>query len=288
MIKNRYLRCIFVVCIVGLFMLSGCKRNNNVVSNTDSSSSTETSYTNNVEKNTTDNSESATTVENSTTSETVDSIDGIKKVCIDPGHQKKGNPEQEPVGPGAEKTKKKVSDGTQGVYTRIPEYELTLEVSLMLRDELIKRGYEVVMTREVHEVDISNAERAIFGNQSGADIAVRIHANGFDKESVHGASTIYPSPANPYTPAISDNSKLLSVSIIEELCKATGAKNRGASASDNYTGNNWSTIPVTIVEMGFMTNKEEDKLMSTEDYREKIVKGIADGIDRYFSEIDKY
>ncbi len=207
---------------------------------------------------------------------------GKFKICIDPGHQGKGNNEQEPVGPGASETKKKVSYGTQGVSTKIAEYQLNLDVSLMLKAELIERGYDVFMIRESNDVNISNMERAIMGNESGADVAVRIHANGSDNQSVKGALTIYPSEKNPYVAYLSEDSRRLSESIINSLCSETGAKNRGALARDNYTGSNWSKIPVTIVEMGYMSNPEEDELMATEEYRKKIVKGIADGIDEYF------
>ena len=66
-----------------------------------------------------------------------------KMVAIDPGHQAHGNSEQEPIGPGAAQTKAKVASGTTGRSTGVPEYQLNLDVSLKLRDELKARGYDV-------------------------------------------------------------------------------------------------------------------------------------------------
>ncbi len=204
-------------------------------------------------------------------------------VCIDPGHQIKGISETEPNGPGSTVMKKKLSSGTAGVYTGIPEYQLNLDVSLMLKAELIKRGYNVIMIRETNDCPKSNAERAVIANESGADIFVRIHANGSSNSEVNGALCCAPTENNPFLTA--ENiaaSRKLSEIVVNNMCRETGAKNRGLYNVDTMTGINWCTIPVTIVEMGYMSNVEEDKLMATEEYRLKIVDGVADGIDEYF------
>ena len=203
-------------------------------------------------------------------------------VAIDAGHQKKGNYEKEPIGPGAKTTKPKVSTGTQGIATKVPEYKLTLVVAEKIKEELIQRGYEVVMIRESHDVNISNRERAEMANESGADIFIRIHADGSTNPKVEGASTLYPSKDNPYVAYLSEDSYKLSKSIVDHLSQSTGAKNRGAIARDDMSGINWCTIPVSIIEMGYMTNETEDRRMQEEDYQNKLAKGICDGIDEYF------
>lgn len=206
-------------------------------------------------------------------------------IGIDPGHQSESVDMSalEPNGPGSSEMKAKCSTGTQGTYSGVPEYELNLEVSLQLKDELEQRGYQVVMTRTDNETAISNMERAQHVAAQGAEIYVRIHANGDDSHTASGALTMSPSQNNPYIPQLFDQSNKLSQCILDSYCAATGFQNLGVQYYDNMTGINWSTVPVTILEMGFMTNQNDDQQMNNAEFQKTMVQGIANGIDSYFA-----
>lgn len=221
--------------------------------------------------------------ESETESETEEKWNG-HIVGIDPGHQGSwvDMSATEPDGPGSSNYKAKSTTGTMGRYTGVPEYELNLTISLALRDELEERGYQVVMTREDNDTAISNIERARKAADGGSEIYVRIHANGSDDTSVKGALGMVPSPQNPYVSYLAQDSYRLSECILNSYCNATGFANLGIQYYDNMTGINWSTIPVTILEMGFMTNESDDLAMQEKSMQEKMVQGIADGVDEYF------
>lgn len=206
-----------------------------------------------------------------------------KLIAIDAGHQGKANLEKEPVAPGSSEMKYKVSGGTYGRFSGLRESELALEIALFLQRELENRGYEVLMIRTTQDVNISNAERAEMANDAGADAFIRIHADGSEDASVHGATALCQTENNPYCGNLYTQSRLLSESLLEGLTARTGAKKRGVAETDRMSGINWCQVPVSIIEVGFMTNREEDLLLATEEYQMKIALGLADGVDSYFA-----
>lgn len=204
-------------------------------------------------------------------------------IVIDAGHQRYGNNAPEPIGPGAIETKAKVTSGATGVVTGNLESQINLEVALKLKGRLEKCGYQVIMVRTSQDVDMSNSERAKIANENKADAFIRLHCNSDDVFSTRGILTIAPSNTNRFCSQISDASQLLSKCVLDNICQATGAKDRGVMISDNMSGINWCQVPVTIVEMGFISNPEEDRLLSDGGYQDKIVTGIIKGINEFIN-----
>ena len=205
-------------------------------------------------------------------------------VAIDPGHQAPDvdMSAKEPNAPGSTVMKAKATSGTQGRYTGVGEYELNLTIALKLRSALEACGYEVVLTRENNETGISNSERAQLANESGANVMIRIHANGAESSSASGAMALIGSADNKYVGDLYDESNRLASDVLNAYCASTGMKNGEVQTSDTMTGINWSKIPVMILEMGFMTNETDDRNMENSDYQDRMVKGIVDGLNVYF------
>ena len=202
-------------------------------------------------------------------------------VCIDPGHQGRANLDTEPQGPDSDIMKAKVSDGTRGVSSGIRESVVNLTIALQLRDELLRRGYQVVMTRTSEEVDISNKERAQLANNSGAQAFLRLHCDSGDP-SWTGTAIFCQHPHSQYNGYQYANSRRLCEILLEQMCRATGAQNRGVVEAYNYTGINWSKVPGGLIEMGFLSNAAEEQKLLDPAYQQLLVQAMADGLDIYF------
>lgn len=199
------------------------------------------------------------------------------KIGIDPGHQGKANRELEPIAPGSDEMKAKVSSGTEGVKTDIDEYVTNLEIALQLRDALEALGCTVYMTRETHDVDISNLERAMMMNELNVDLVLRLHCDGSDDSSAHGIGMFVRRTGEKQA-----ESQAAAEVLLDAMVEATGARKRRVYLRDTYTMNNWSTVPCILVEMGYMSNPVEDERLNDPEYQALLVKGMVEGICRYF------
>ena len=208
-------------------------------------------------------------------------------VAIDASHQGADADltEEEPVGPGSETMIKGFSEGISGTATGLEENELNLEVATKLKDILEERGYEVFMTREDADTQLSEVERAELVNASDAQILISLHANGGDDSSERGACAQAPSYENPYitdTDLVKKSNALGDI-VLQAYCDKTGLTDKGLYNIDSRAQINWSKIPVTLIEMGFLSNPTEDRYMQKKSTQNKMAKGMADGIDKYFN-----
>ncbi|WDV46335.1 N-acetylmuramoyl-L-alanine amidase [Clostridiaceae bacterium M8S5] len=210
-----------------------------------------------------------------------------KIICIDPGHQLKGNLEKEAVAPNSKIVKFKCSSGTVGVSTKIREEKLNLEVGLLLKQKLINEGAKVVMTRETSKVDISNVERAEISNKANSDVFIRIHTDGSENHNVAGISVLVPNDKYIKDKKMLQRSYDIGSCVLKSVVEHTKAKNKGIIKRGDISGFNWSKKPVILIEMGFMTNPDEDKKLNAKQYQNKIVEGIIDGLKRYFDQDNK-
>ena len=252
---------------------------------TEEASETETESETDTETETETQSETEAVFEEEQTEKAESQTEKIM-VAIDASHQGTDADltEEEPVGPGSETMIKGFSEGTSGTATGLEENELNLEVATKLKEILEERGYEVFMTREDADTQLSEVERAELVNASDAQILISLHANGGDDSSERGACVQAPSYENPYitdTDIVKKSNALADI-VLQSYCNRTGLTEKGLYNVDSRAQINWSKIPVIVLEMGFMSNTEDDTYMAEDTNQQKMAEGIADGIDLYF------
>lgn len=202
------------------------------------------------------------------------------KILLDAGHGcTKTYTEQ--VAPGSDKTTvESPNTGTSGVSTNRHESELTLAIALKLQAALKKTDAEVYMVRSTPTTDMSLTQRAEMGNELGVDLVLRIHADGVDDSSVRGASLLYPS--TDYTDAdVVEKSKEAAECISQKYIEETELNDRGVIERNDLVGFNFTTVPSVLIELGFMSNPEEDELMWEPSFQQKMTDGIINGITEY-------
>ena len=207
-----------------------------------------------------------------------------KVICIDPGHQAEQNLEREQRAPGSEKTNVKVAGGAFSSVFRAEEYDITLGVGLKLRDLLLEDGYEVYMTREVNEVNISNRQRVELANSVNADAAILIHVDGYDDTSVNGFSLLVPTK-DYVSEEIYNQSHVLADSLKEVYKEYTQARLRGIYERNDLVALNWAKIPIVLVETGFLSNLDEGAKLISEEYQMTIAQALRDGLNAYFEDM---
>ena len=285
---KRKITLLFVITSI-LAMVTGC-----ITINLGSSDEKETSKVEDVKssekndssENKTTNKEESSNEDKSNKQQTNEDNDSNKEnsnitIVIDPGHSSTGTSGNEPVSPNSSTTKLKDGLGAAGSYTNIPEHKTNMSVALLVKKELTSKGYNVILTKQDVAESKSNIERADVGNKNNADLVVRIHADSAENSSISGASMHVPAN-NEYTSSFYKISKSYGTKILNTYVDEIGIKNRGVIERNDLTGFNWSKVPVVLIEMGFLSNKEDDNFVSNTANHPKIAKAISDGIDKCF------
>lgn len=170
----------------------------------------------------------------------------------------------------------------------VPEKEINLEVSKRLAMVLGQMGAAVILTRDT-DIDLSDSSasgwhgkkrqdlsrRAGMANERNADLYISVHCNAFPSSREHGAQV--------FSHPDSIESKILAECIQKEMTTILGNTTRKAKQVDYYAIRK-TKMPATIVEIGFITNPKEDKLLQDPLYQSKVAWSIAGGIVKYYSE----
>lgn len=173
--------------------------------------------------------------------------------------------------------------GAVGVNGTI-EKDINLEISLKLQEVLEKRGVRVIMTRKddnsicdssaktLHEKKVSDMHNRLeIINTSGADLFLSIHMNSFSDPKSGGLHVFY-SRNHP-------EAEETAVLIQESIAELTGAKTHTVKAASDTLFLMKNPIPPAIlVECGFISNPEEEKLLNDDDYQSKIAFSIANAV----------
>lgn len=204
-------------------------------------------------------------------------------VCIDAGHQENGRFVNEPIGPGLTGSTSGKGGMAQGTKTNRRESIVCLEIGMLLRDELLRQGANVVMTREDQTTFHTNIERCEIAEAGGAQIMLRLHCNNSSNRSKRGIQ-VYGPLNSDYAKAVADadtyremGQKLLDAMktrVGMTLANSTGM----VRLNDNYVGNNWAKMMCFLVEMGYLSNPAEEYLLVTPVYQQWLAEGMADGV----------
>ncbi len=162
---------------------------------------------------------------------------------------------------------------------RLQEKDLTLDTAQRLEKLLKESGFDTYMTRE-SDVDVGLSDRANAANVRNAAVFVSIHYNAHPNDpGIKGVQVLY--YGNDPT---RDNKRFAQI-MMEEMCAELGAPDRGVVNRPNLVVIRDTKMPAVLVEVGFLTNPEEELLASTASYRQKAAQAIFNGIKRYFDEV---
>lgn len=166
----------------------------------------------------------------------------------------------------------------------LKEKDVTFAVTNKVKAILNRSGAKVVMTRasdrDVYGVNASDSQelqaRVDAGRRSGAELFLSIHANSFTKPAAHGTATYY------YAKTARDG--MLAKALQKGMVEAGGRYDRGTVEANFYVVKR-SNMPAALVELAFISNPEEERLLGSDDFQQKLAEGICKGLGEYFAQV---
>jgi len=200
-------------------------------------------------------------------------------IVLDAGHQETTDDEQELYASWLSATKPRCTSGGTGVVSGKPEYELTLEYSLIIRDYLEQCGATVIMIRETNDVSISNQERASTAVNANPDLFLRIHADSANDPITSGVRVYTPNNGS-YT----DTSPAYAQLLASLVAEAEGFDEYEANTSQYYTGLNYAnTIRSFQLSLGFLSNSDDESTLLVEDNMRVVAQAISEFCDNLYN-----
>ena len=169
------------------------------------------------------------------------------------------------------------------MYGNILEKDIVLEISLKLRDELLKKGAIVYMTRE-KDIDLSSKwdarkkrgdlyRRILMYKKYDAELYLSIHINQYKNSAWSGIEVLYNS--------INPENKKIGTILMKNFKTEFGTK-RTLKTTNLYMYRN-TTVPGVLIECGFLSNANERYLLQQDNYQEKLAKSITNSVVEYFT-----
>lgn len=163
--------------------------------------------------------------------------------------------------------------GADGVTSKVLEKNYTLLIAKELRDALVKKKANVIMTRE-NDTTLSMPERIEFLKQGCPDMLISIHLNSSDVDSIQGVSTYY-----RYI-----GFRPLSVAILHHMLDLN-LKEYGNVGSFNFSLSGPTDYPNCLVEVAFLSNKGDEKRILDPAFHKAVAKKIVEGIEEFLKNL---
>ncbi|MES1053179.1 N-acetylmuramoyl-L-alanine amidase [Bacillus thuringiensis] len=174
-----------------------------------------------------------------------------KVIVIDPGH---GGNDPGSIGP----------NGTR-------EKDITLKTAKNIQKKLEEKGMTVILTRE-DDTFVPLKNRVAIAQNKSADLFLSIHYDGFTTNDVKGVTTYYYKGLKE---------QVLAKTIHEHLFKHIQAKNRGVKSGDYYVLRE-NQKPSILLELGYITNPEDEQRMHSQQFQADVASGVVNGVIEYF------